>query len=161
MIVTILFCYCHQFVWNCMSFKWLLWSTLNLLHEFLQCLPSHYLWFCCDFMKNKIFQFVRGLRPTFKDLNLQVSTRGSNYKEIDLVSKSISFNHKNTMFVIPCHLRDYFARPCISCWYVDNIDKCIIFISITGKSLFLLYRWPVCCKATKFGLYIYCTQNKV
>jgi hypothetical protein len=43
--------------------------------EVLQRSPSHYLWYCCDIMTNSIFQFVSCLRPTFKDVRLQVSPR--------------------------------------------------------------------------------------
>ncbi len=40
----------------------------------LQCSSRHLLLYWCDFMTNKIFQFVSGLWSTFKDLNLKASS---------------------------------------------------------------------------------------
>ena len=62
--------------------------------EILQCSPYHCFWYCCDFMTNKIFQFVSLLQLTFKDI-----PKRNNHKVIDLVSKPAMGCHQLVRWV--------------------------------------------------------------
>ena len=49
-----------------------IYTILNLHSVVLHRSPRHCLWYCCDFMTDKIFSFISYHWSTFEDLNLQV-----------------------------------------------------------------------------------------
>ena len=57
----------------------------------LQCSLSYYFWYCCHFIKNKIFQLSA---PAFKEFNIQVSpedviTNGSEKRKSEVITVSL------------------------------------------------------------------------